>query len=219
MSVRPAPAAKAALDQATKRWPARSRASDGIVGDAAHRRKKSDHNPDADGYACAFDLTHDPGNGVDAHALVEELRRRREPRVKYIISRGRIASPPGWEWRRYTGANPHDKHAHVSITQAGKMDTSPWWHTAAPPSPARQEEGEDMAKPVDALHDPWGESSDSVWVLTADGAIWAYHGARYLGGANGQAYWAGREAKELRVNDRGGYDILATSGERYSYPA
>ena len=204
----PAPAAKAALDQATKRWPARSRASDGIVGDAAHLSRESDHNPDADGMACAFDLTHDPGNGVDAHGLVEELRRRRDPRVKYLISRRRIAGPPGWEWRPYKGPNPHDKHAHVSITQAGKRDCSPWW------GPAPQEDDDVMAEPVDALQDPHG----GIWVLSADGTVRNYRGARHLGQPQGQDYWGARVAKQFEPNERGGYDVISTNGQRYSYP-
>lgn len=208
MITRPAPAAKAALDQATARWPARSRASDGIVGDPAHRARKSDHNGDAEGFACAFDLTHDPAHGVDAHALAEELRRRREPRVKYLISRRRIAGPPRWAWSHYDGANPHESHVHVSITQAGKRDCSPWW-------PGTIEELEDdMAEPVDALQDPQG----GVWVLSADGTVRAYRGARHLGEPKGQDYWGDRVAKHFEANDRQGYDVLSTNGQRYSYP-
>lgn len=202
MITRPAPAAKAALDQATKRWPGRSRASDGIVGDAAHSARTSDHNPDSEGYCCAFDLTDDPDHGVNAFALVDQLRLRRDPRVKYIISRRLITGPPLWEWRRYYGDNPHTSHAHVSITQEGKRDCSPWWHA--------YEEGDDMAEPVDALQDPRG----GIWVLSADGAIRNYRGARHLGEPKGHDYWIGRQARELAaVGDA--YAVIATSGERY----
>jgi hypothetical protein len=208
----PAPAAKAALDQATKRWPGRSRASDGIVGDAAHRARPSDHNPDADGMACAFDLTHDPAHGCDAHLLADELRFLSkvglEKRAKYIISRKRIATPPTWDWRRYTGTNPHESHIHVSITQEGKRDCSPWWIGNAPTE-------DDMAEPVDALQDPQG----GIWVLSRDGAVRAYRGARTLGEPKGKDYWAGREADHLEPTERG-YDVIAKgSGERYGYPS
>lgn len=57
-----------------------------------------------------------------------------------------------------------------------------------------------------------------VWVLQPDGAIFALEGAPYAGGANGQPYFVGREAARLEPNVRGYYDIIATSGERYSYP-
>lgn len=203
----PAPAAKAALEEATRLWPGRSRLSDGIVGDPAHQARTSDHNADADGMACAFDVTHDPAHGVDAHALVEELRRRRDPRVKYIISRGRIAGPGaragGWEWRPYTGPNRHDKHAHVSITQGGKRDTSPWW---APPA-----EEEDVAL-VDVLADP--QIAGGVWALLEDGTVRPFRGARSLGEPKGHDYWAGRTAQRFEpVGDA--YAVIATSGERY----
>lgn len=202
MITRPAPAAKAALEQATRRWPNRSRVSDGIVADQAHRLRVSDHNPDWEGYCCAFDLTHDPAHGCDAHALAEELRRRGDPRVKYLISRRRITGPPRWAWSHYEGANPHDTHVHVSITQDGKCDCSPWWG-------APQEE-EDMAEPVDALQDPRG----GIWVLSADGAVRNYRGARHLGEPKGHDYWSGRIAAHFdAVGDA--YAVIATSGERY----
>lgn len=213
MIARPAPAAKAALDQATRRWPARSRASDGIVSDQAHRLRVSDHNPDAQGYCCAFDLTHDPTHGVDAHALAEELRRRREPRVKYMISNRRITGPPGWAWRPYTGANPHQSHIHVSITQAGKMDCSPWW--GAPP-----QEEDDVAL-VDVLADPQAAEDQGGWALMEDGEVRAFRGARDLGQPKGKPYWGDRKAKQFEPNDRGGYDVLSTEpapNNRYGYP-
>ena len=130
-----AAACRAALDQATSLFPGRVRASDGIMGDARHRARKSDHN---DGNA--FDLTHDPAHGCDAHALVEQLLARRDPRVKYVISNRRIASP-AQGWRPYKGSNPHEKHAHVSIHATARDDTSPWW-TGAPQPPQLQSEAQ-----------------------------------------------------------------------------
>lgn len=70
----------------------------------------------------------------DAHAVVEAIRRSRDPRVKYIISNGRIAnsyangsSPPS-AWRTYSGSNKHTKHAHLSVvaTKSDCDSTSPW---------------------------------------------------------------------------------------------
>lgn len=96
------------------------------MGDLRHQALPSDHN---DGNA--FDLTHDPANGCDAHRLVHELVARRDPRVKYVISNRQIWSTllAAKGWRPYSGSNPHTKHAHVSITWAARGDTSPWWGT------------------------------------------------------------------------------------------
>jgi hypothetical protein len=110
-----------ALKDATAKWPDRKRASDGIMGDAAHQKRKSDHN---DGNA--FDLTHDPENGVDCHEL--SLQVINDTRVTYVIwnhkiyNRGMAAKG----WRNYTGTNPHTKHMHVSIQAKSRNDLAPW---------------------------------------------------------------------------------------------
>lgn len=130
------------MAEATRLWPARSRLSDGICGDANHS-SDSDHNdPDHDGFCEAFDLTHDPGHGCDAHVLVRAAVARRDPRIKYAISQGQIASSysvgtiPAWTWRTYSGPNRHDRHAHVSTTDAYRDDTSVWWEPLfIPPAP------------------------------------------------------------------------------------
>jgi len=72
------PACVQALRDATARWANRSRASDGIMGDARHQKKKSDHN-----LGNAFDLTHDPKNGVDG-AILSRLVLK-DKRVTYVI--------------------------------------------------------------------------------------------------------------------------------------
>lgn len=59
-----------------------------------------------------------------------------------------------------------------------------------------------------------------VWGLAPDGGVFAFEGiAPFYGSAAGQAYFAGRRAARLEARADGGYDILATSGERYQYPA
>ena len=52
---------------------------------------------------------------------------------------------------------------------------------------------------------------------TINSAVRAYRGARTLGEPKGHAYWVGREASFLLLTERG-YAVVATSGERYSYP-
>lgn len=125
----PARACRNALAEATQRWRGRNRASDGIMGDRNHCPGSSDHCT-----GNAFDLTHDPVNGCDAHALAEGLKQRIDPRVKYVISNARIWNPsiaPGW--RTYSGANPHTSHAHVSIHGRAREDSAPWWDAPPPP--------------------------------------------------------------------------------------
>lgn len=120
-SMGPAPACRRALQDASDRAPRRSRASDGIMGDAAHQLRPSGHNA-----GNAVDITHDPAGGFDcaewADLAVDD------PRVLYVIwdrhicSRARRAEG----WRPYTGANPHDHHMHVEIDPAQRADVSPW---------------------------------------------------------------------------------------------
>lgn len=105
--------------------PNRSRASDGWVGDAAHAARASDHNADPDGSVDARDFTHDPAHGIDCNLLADQIKD--DPRVSYIIWNRQIWNPSiSRTWRPYTGSNPHDKHMHVSVTDAGQNDTSPW---------------------------------------------------------------------------------------------
>lgn len=116
--------------QVNDRWPNRDTTSDGWVGDAAHQNQPSDHNPDysAGGVVRAIDIDKD---GIDADELANDLRLcaksgRDRRRLSYIVFNGRIASgtyPDSyWTWRRYTGADPHRSHIHISFTRAGDRD-------------------------------------------------------------------------------------------------
>lgn len=143
--IKVAPAAQSILNQATFYRPKRSKASDGTIGDAAHRNRVSDHNPDRDGIVLAADLTHDPKRGVDAHGWVRWRVARGDRRIKYAISMGQIWEQETRRWKKYDGDNPHTLHAHVSINKAYQNDTSPWfdgWFVGqpisvpAPPPPA-----------------------------------------------------------------------------------
>ena len=116
-----APACVQALEDANARWPGRSRASDGILGDASHAARKSDHNA-----GLAVDITHDPLRGPDGDDLAELAIR--DPRVTYVIWNRRIwsASRAGEGWRAYSGSNPHTHHIHISIREDGRGDVTPW---------------------------------------------------------------------------------------------
>lgn len=129
-------------EQINQLSPNRSKISDGTIGDVAHSARTSDHNPDAGGIVRALDLTHDLAHGIDGKALANALLDARDPRIKYIISNGEIASgaagPKPWQWRRYTGANPHTKHVHLSVVAGAKGDDPAAWGftLAVPPTKA-----------------------------------------------------------------------------------
>lgn len=96
-------------------FPARSKSHDGWIGDAAHAKTKSDHNPDAKGRVRGVDLTAGGAVGAAlAEVAINTLKRRGQK--GYVIHAGRIANPSvqGGKWRRYTGSNPHTHHVHVS---------------------------------------------------------------------------------------------------------
>lgn len=141
MSCRASKAAQAGLDQATATWPNRNRASDGTCASQAHSQQNpsSDHEPNEFGEAMAFDLTDDPAHGVDTWALWDDIRQRRDPRVKYGICDRQMFSSystsgyPAWTWRPYSGSNPHSSHAHMSILDGHQNDTSPWFGDPEPP--------------------------------------------------------------------------------------
>jgi lysozyme family protein len=134
--------------QVNAAFPGRRKDDDGTIGDAAHQARASDHNPWVKdgpvGVVTALDITHDPVHGVDTYALAETLRRNRDRRIKYVISNRRIFSSQlhAWEWHPYTGANPHDRHVHVSVLPAKALydDPRPWnLHRAVVGEPARRE--------------------------------------------------------------------------------
>lgn len=141
MSCKCAPSLKKALDDATKRWPKRSRLSDGCCGDEAHRKRKSDHNPDASGFAHACDITHDPKNGLDCSSLVNSILL--DARVKYVIWNRKIYYPFSTP-KDYTGANAHDHHLHISIKPNAHLDLSPWPWSPLFAASAQEAAGDDL---------------------------------------------------------------------------
>ncbi len=107
-------------DQINDAAPMRMKSSDGWIGDAKHSKRKSDHNPTANGVVQALDITHDPKHGVDCGKIAEALVKSRDPRIKYIIWNRQIvsATQSPWKWRAYTGPNPHTLHIHISVKDA-----------------------------------------------------------------------------------------------------
>jgi hypothetical protein len=124
-----APACQKALMQLTAMFPTRKKGADGIMGDAAHKARKSDHN---DGNA--WDWTRDD-TFFDSWKLATGLIS--DPRVNYVIHRRRIWSRVKPYWRAYLGLSPHTAHGHCSILAAKRGDKSEWAAIAAlKPAPA-----------------------------------------------------------------------------------
>ncbi len=117
-------------DQVNKRFPSRDKASDGWIGDRAHRARKSDHNPDARGWVHALDIDADLVPWSErlsrraARALADQLveyARSGAPgsdRLKYVVYDGQIASgtypTTYWTWRG--SGYGHYQHIHISFT-------------------------------------------------------------------------------------------------------
>jgi hypothetical protein len=119
-------------EQIDDNFASRDRKSDGWIADARHMRAgKSDHIPDAQGWVRAIDIDRDLSGHTKPDImpdLADELRlyaKRNSKRIAYIIFEGRIASPIlGWRWRKYTGANKHNHHCHVSFKKTADNDSS-----------------------------------------------------------------------------------------------
>ena len=122
--------------QVDRRWPGRDKRSDGWIGDRAHSQRRSDHNPDKDGWVHALDIDENMGkrgrwrNGRSARRLANQLRLYAgsglagSERVKYVVYEGRLASGTyrrtWWKWRK--GNWGHYHHIHVSFTDDAQKD-------------------------------------------------------------------------------------------------
>lgn len=126
-----APSLKALFAETNKRWPDRSRTSDGSIGDAAHSARTSQHNPNKDprdnvpdGMVTAIDVDKD---GIDVADFLAAVIR--DNRVWYVIWDRHIYSRTN-DWRKiaYNGSNPHTGHIHVSLVQDRKacLDVGSW---------------------------------------------------------------------------------------------
>jgi peptidoglycan hydrolase-like protein with peptidoglycan-binding domain len=122
--------------QVNAKWPSRGKRDDGTIGDEAHASRSSDHNPwvkdGSMGIVTGMDITHDPVGGFDSYAFADMLLKNQDKRLKYVISNSRIGSGPAGvspgKWRKYTGANKHDHHCHISVMPDKPQydDTGSW---------------------------------------------------------------------------------------------
>ncbi|MBW8792157.1 MAG: peptidoglycan-binding protein [Streptomyces sp.] len=153
--------------------PNRDTGADGWIGDAAHRQRSSDHNPDETGktpfkdadtidevHALDIDSTGPWPPGKDLEWIVETIRGRHlrgfDNRLQNIIYRAQIASKTwGWTWKPYDGADRHIGHAHFSAvyTSAQEADVRPWGVLANARRLLTMESLEGYGLPVLALGD------------------------------------------------------------------
>jgi hypothetical protein len=119
------------LAAVNRRWPMRETARDGTLGDPHHPSDRSDHHPWLFLGTRVVRARDFDANGIDAAWLAEHLRRlgaAGDPRLYggYVIFNERITSADWRTWRRYTGADPHTTHLHVSFSRSGFDNPSPW---------------------------------------------------------------------------------------------
>ena len=116
-------------EQIDDSFPDRDRTSDGWIGDTRHAHRKSDHNPDGEGWVRAIDVSAGlfPNCQPDIMPdLVDQLRKacksKQEKRISYIIFDGYIySSQYRFIKRKYKGANKHTKHAHFSFKKEADL--------------------------------------------------------------------------------------------------
>lgn len=128
MSWRLAESLKKLRSQLNAEFPNRDKTSDGSIGDAAHRNRKSDHNPNAQGVVCAIDIDEDLHGDRTLEQVITAIRASRDKRVKYIIYEGRITvlGSDLQSWKKYSGSNAHKHHAHISVYSNLADDVGEW---------------------------------------------------------------------------------------------
>lgn len=143
MSYYLAPALDRLRDEVNAKWPDRSKASDGWIGDAAHSSRTSDHNPNSRGSVNAMDVT---AAGIDTDVLIAAAKKH--PSVRYIIFNRRIMNRDigNFRSRPYSGSNPHTKHVHISLYQRSTAEKDPRsWGLGEPssstPAPSKPSKG------------------------------------------------------------------------------
>lgn len=201
-------------DEFNAAGPKRDRASDGTIGDVAHEERSSDHNRDESGKVPirdtdkvnevhAVDIDKDGPwlAGLTMEKMVQHILSRCrsgvENRLRYIIFNKRMWHiDRGWKLEKYSGANPHDKHAHFSASYATALeyDTRSWHlEDLLPKEP-----------PPVSTNDDWRTADlnpDPKVTTSAGGAVWtAFLRTGILNQLPGQVRELGEELGE-RVQD------------------
>lgn len=121
-------------------FPNRLHEQDGTVGDLAHTKEKSGHNPDDTPGLQAERQDSDnipevraadvDARGVDMDSVVHSVVGYDNPdrrKLIYVIWNRHIwHAANGWVREDYHGTDPHDKHAHFSGDPASDDDGSQW---------------------------------------------------------------------------------------------
>ena len=121
-------AAEQLRSEINAKYPKRDKRSDGWIGDTAHNARKSDHNPDKQGWVRAMDIDSDlvKDSSKESWLLAEQIKTialKGDKRISYLIHQHRIASSrQNWAWRVYKGANPHVSHIHISFDKSGDLN-------------------------------------------------------------------------------------------------
>lgn len=184
------------LEEVNTFAPNRNKLADGGIGDAAHASRASDHNPfivyQNMGIVRARDFTHDPKGGFDSYVFARSLVRSKDKRISYVISNGEI-----WNhaqgWHKYYGTNPHDHHAHVSVSETPALfdDKSDWvWEAGMAAMPGDRPVAAQITDPilkrgskgeaVDRLQAMLGIKIDSQFGPATEKAVKAFQAARNL---------------------------------------
>jgi hypothetical protein len=140
-----------ARDQLNDRFPKRAKKAEGGIGDAAHQKEISSHNPDDELGVSAEHNDHDGVHEVRARDFDKNLKDKDVSMedvvqlwvklarqgtlwwVRYIIFNGRIwHERDGFKTHAYTGSNKHVDHVHVTSGFDQKSDTVTGtnWHLA-----------------------------------------------------------------------------------------
>jgi peptidoglycan hydrolase-like protein with peptidoglycan-binding domain len=106
----------------SKRYPLRTKASDGSIGNLAHQATVSEHNPDPDGSVDAWDCDLNllgsktaTGSAAEVRAMKELIAEfQKQPQAQLWIFQRHIANRDigNWKVRAYNGRSPHDEHCH-----------------------------------------------------------------------------------------------------------
>lgn len=125
-------------------------------------------------------------------------------------------------WVQKYAQSLHHNHVHVAVQPnvilgGGASHEAPSTDDIVDDT----EEREDMADPVGAIASPQG----GVWVLTRDGGVRTYDpkgSTPFLGSYPAlppEARQGGeRTFVDIRTNERGGYDLVSSGGDVYSFP-
>jgi hypothetical protein len=163
--------------------PGRGKASDGSIGNAAHKREVSDHNDDETGSVPIHDADHvDEVHAIDVDVdlrtpglsmetvvqfLLGRCRSGAEKRLRYIIYNRRIwEASNGWRRRPYTGASAHTEHAHFSASYESALEASTAsWHLEEIPVALTAEDKAWFAQQIDQAAT---RAAERVWATTAN---------------------------------------------------